>query len=88
MDYLSTFRVPIEKIPEAKNWKVGGRYTISAQVEQTGINKERDWRTEDELVEGGKRKKGEPKYKTMVEFKVFDVAAGPKDKALKSKLKK
>lgn len=88
MDYLSTFRVPIDKIPQAKNWKVGGKYQILANVEQTSISKERDWGSEDELMEGPRKgKKREPKYRTMVEFKVTDVSATPKDKALKSKLK-
>ena len=87
MDYLSTFRVPIEKIPQAKNWKVGGKYQILANVEQTAISKERDWRTEDEMVAGSsKSKKTKPRYKTMVEFKVTDVSATAKDKAIKSKM--
>ena len=90
MDYFSTFRVPIDKIPQAKNWKVGGKYQILANVEQTSISKERDYRMEDELCCDGPRRKGkktEPKYKTMVEFKVTDVSATPKDKAIKSKMK-
>lgn len=90
MDYLSTFRVPIDKIPQAKNWKVGGKYQILANVEQTSISKERDWGSDDELMYDGPSRKGkkpEKKYRTMVEFKVTDVSATPKDKALKSKLK-
>lgn len=74
MDYLSTFRIPIDKIPEAKNWKVGGKYQIVAHVEQTGVNKERDYGSESPTVEGS-RKKSEPKFRTMVEFKVRDVEA-------------
>ena len=90
MDYLSTFRVPIDKIPQAKDWKVGGKYQILANVEQTAISKERDYRLEDEEMGIGEARKGKkrtPRYKTMVEFKVTDVSATPKDKALKAKMK-
>ena len=88
MDYLSTFRVPIDKIPQAKNWKVGGKYQILANVEQTSISKERDYGYEDECcVPSSKGKKKDKKYRTMVEFKVTDVSATPKDKAIKSKMK-
>jgi hypothetical protein len=86
MDYLSTFRVPIDKIPQAKNWKVGGKYQILANVEQTAISKERDYSSMDLEVERPRKKKEKPRYKTMVEFKVTDVSATPKDKALKSKI--
>lgn len=82
-NYLSTFRIPIEKIPQAKNWKVGGRYKIIAEVEQTGINKERDYgRLEERPYTPGKKDK--PRYRTMVEFKVYDVSA--RDAALKKRL--
>lgn len=85
-NYLSTFRIPIEKIPEAKDWKVGGKYTITAHVEQTGIQKERDWSNEKyDTPLSTKSSKTKPKYKTMVEFKVYDVCA--KDKALKKRVK-
>lgn len=90
MDYLSSFRVPVSKLPEAKNWEVGAKHKVLAEVELTGINKERDWSGEEDMPvsdTGRKGKKKEPKYRTMLEFKVKDVSAGPKDKALKSKMK-
>jgi hypothetical protein len=82
-EYLSKIRIPIDKIPEAKDWKVGGKYRLNAVVEMTGINKERDYRSDydDGPVAISKRDK-KPKFKTMVEFKVSDVS-GPKDKAIK-----
>lgn len=85
-NYLSTFRIPIEKIPQAKNWKVGGRYKIVAEVEQTGVNKERDYSSlsDEPIMARGKKEK--PRYKTMVEFKVYDVSAA-KDDALKRRLR-
>ena len=86
MDYLSTFRIPIDKIPQAKNWKVGGRYKVVADVEQTGVNKERDYKLEDgPVLSTGKKTK--PRYRTMVEFKVYDVNAAPLDKALKKRVR-
>lgn len=87
-DYLSKIRIPIEKIPEAKNWKVGGKYNLSAAIEMTGINKERDYGYEDECgpVSIGKRKDRTPRYRTMVEFKVQDVSSGAKNKALKKQM--
>jgi hypothetical protein len=85
MDHISTFRIPIEKIPQAKNWKVGGRYQIVADVEQVGVNKERDYSSERlGPVSLEKRSKERPKYRTMIEFKVFDVRS--KDAALKKKI--
>ena len=84
-EYLATFRIPIDKIPEAKNWKVGHRYKVVAEVEQTGVNKERDYSYgEDGPVSLSKRRE-KPRYKTMVEFKVCGVSA--KDSAIKSRLK-
>ena len=72
-EYLATFRIPIDKIPEAKNWKVGHRY------------KERDYSYgEDGPVSLSKRRE-KPRYKTMVEFKVCGVSA--KDSAIKSRIK-
>ena len=87
MDHVTTFRIPIEKIPEAKHWKVGGRYKVTAEVEQTGINKERDYSTDEPIAIGpssSRRRKHLPKYRTMVEFKVYNVSA--KSDALKKKL--
>lgn len=86
--YLSTIRVPIDKIPEAKNWKVGSKSKILAEIELTGINKERDWSHEDECrpMSIKDSKKMPARYKTMVEFKVFDVSAAKTD-ALKKKIK-
>lgn len=81
MDYLSSFRVPIDKIPEAKKWKVGGRYKLIADVEQTGVNKEREYGNTDSPLSSSRHEK--KKYRTMVEFKVYDVAA--RDKAIKKK---
>lgn len=81
MDHISTFRIPIEKIPQAKNWKVGGRYQIIADIEQTGIQKERDYSDSPLAISTKSRKREEPKYRTMVEFKVYGVRA--KDVALK-----
>lgn len=81
MDYISTFRIPIDKIPEARSWKVGGRYKVVADVEQTGINKERDYKYDTPIPTNGRESK--PKFRTMVEFKVYDVSA--KSKALKKK---
>jgi len=87
MDHLSTIRIPIDRIPEAKNSKVGGKYRIIAEVEQTGVNRERDYGSYgDEPVAYPKRKEEKPKYKTMVEFKVCDVSAA-KSNALKKKIK-
>ena len=85
-EYLSKIRIPIDKIPEAKDWKVGGKYRLNAVVEMTGINKERDYRSDydDGPVSISKVKDRKPKFKTMVEFKVSDLTgAGAKDKALK-----
>lgn len=81
-DYISTFRIPIDKIPQAKKWKVGGKYRLIADVEQVGINKERDY---SDMEDGPvvSREKKEPKFKTTVEFKVYNVSA--KDKALKDR---
>ncbi len=84
MSHISTFRIPIEKIPQAKNWKVGGRYQIVADVEQTGVNKERDYSDEGLSISPRGRKEKEPKYKTMVEFKICDVSA--KGAALKRRI--
>lgn len=85
MDHISTFRIPIEKIPEAKSWKVGGRYQIIADIEQTGVNKERDYRDECGPISTSSRgRKEKPKFRTMVEFKVYDVRA--KDAALKRRI--
>jgi hypothetical protein len=82
-NYLSTFRIPIEKIPAAKDWKVGGRYKIIADVEQTGIQKERDYSTLEGPMTIKESRKEKPKFKTMVEFKVYGVSA--KGDALKKK---
>ena len=82
MDYLSSFRVPLDKIPQAKNWRVGGRYKLVADVEQTGINKERHY-SDEPLSTGSKEKPRKPQYRTMVEFKVYDVSA--KSDALKKR---
>lgn len=82
-DHITTFRVPIEKIPEAKSWAIGGRYQMVADVEQVGINKERDYGTDGLAVPSVRGRKEKPKYKTMVEFKVHNVSA--KGEALKKK---
>lgn len=85
MDHITTFRLPIDKIPEARNWKVGGKYTVTAHVEQTGINKERDYSYDEPIsISESKRRGRVPKYKTMVEFKVHDVSAS-KTKAIKKR---
>jgi len=86
-DYISTFRIPIDKIPQAKNWKVGGKYRVVAEVEQTGVNKERDYSTASDSPIGvaiEKKVKQRPKYKTVVEFKVTGVSAY--DRALRSRV--
>lgn len=77
-EIFTSFSLPIEKIPQAKSWKVGGNYKVVANVEQVGIRKERDWRSEDmeiALSKKTKTKKEKPKFKTMVEFKVTGVSA-------------
>ncbi len=77
-DYFGEFRIPLDKIPEAKNWKVGKEYKITTEVEQMGINKERDY--EPMMVKSKKK----PKYKTLVTFKVKGISS--KSEALKHKL--
>lgn len=85
-EYLSEIRIPIEKIPEAKSWKVGGKYKLNAIVEMTGINKERDYRRyDDDGPISLSKEDRKPRFKTMVKFKVSDVC-GPKDKALKKQM--
>jgi hypothetical protein len=86
MDHISTFRIPIEKIPEAKSWKVGGRYQIVADIEQTGVNKERDYSSAEcgPISTSTRNRKEKPKFRTMVEFKVYDVRA--KGAALKRRI--
>lgn len=84
MDYLSEIRLPLDKIPEAKNWKVGGKYKMNAIIEMTGINKERDYGDyDDEPVSLSKRDR-KPRYHTMVKFKVTDVSSA-KSQALKGR---
>ena len=79
-DYLSTFRIPLERMGNAKNRKVGDRFPITAHVELTGINKERHY----PLDEKG-RLAEKSKFKTMMELKVCDVDT--KSQALKKRLK-
>lgn len=85
-NYLSTIRVPLDKIPEAKRWKVGGKYQITANIEQTGLNKERDYSDEIGPMPTSESRKAKPKYKTFVEFKVYDISAA-KTGALNKKTK-
>lgn len=86
-DYLSTINIPIEDIPEAKRWKVGKKYHITAEVEQTGINKERDYNDLDDVKTSlVKNKKTPAKYRTMVQFKICNISA--RDNALKEKMEK
>ncbi len=80
-DYFGEFRIPIEEIPEAKKWKVGKEYKITTEVEQMGVNKERDYGNEPMMVKSKKK----PKYKTFVTFKVKGVSTS-KSEALKHKL--
>ena len=84
MDHISTFRIPIERIPQAKDWKVGGKYKILAQVEQTGITKERHYPDSERLAPLGSKRPEKKHYRTMVEFKVYDVSAAKSD-ALKKR---
>jgi len=87
-DHITSFHIPIDRIPEAKHWSVGGKYKLTAEVEQTGIRKERDYSSEKHEigpVSALARRKEKPKYKTMVEFKVHNVSA--KSDALNSKKK-
>lgn len=81
MDYLSEIRLPLDKIPEAKDWKVGSKHKLNALVEITGINKERDYGDYDEPVSIGKSRDRKPRFHTMVKFKVTDVSSA-KTKAL------
>ena len=78
-DYITKFRVPLDKILEAKKWKVGSKYQIVANVEQTGMTKERVYDYDLPIV-SRKGKPEKPKERIMVEFKIIDVSA--KDKAL------
>lgn len=32
--------IPVEKLKEAKNWKVGSKYVLELEVEMVGLNKE------------------------------------------------
>jgi len=88
MDYITSFRIPLESIPEAKHWKVGGKYKVIAEIEQTGINKERDYSYDSpaKTIAESKFRDKHPKYKTMVEFKVCNVSA--KSDAIKSRKEK
>jgi hypothetical protein len=38
-DMAPTFTLGSDDLPDIKNWKVGGKYTITLDVEQTGANK-------------------------------------------------
>jgi len=86
-DYLSTIRVPLDKVPAAKSWKVGQKYRLDATVEMTGIKKERDYGYYDDEgpVSLSKARDRKPRYHTMVEFKVQSIGS-EKDKALKKRL--
>jgi len=37
--YPPTLELTSKQVPEVKDWKVGGKYTITVQIEQTSMNK-------------------------------------------------
>lgn len=39
-DFLPSFSLPASKIPEAKNWEVGKKYTMEIEVEMVGTSKD------------------------------------------------
>lgn len=41
-EYFPTLNLKLTDIPEAKDWKIGGKYTISLQVEQTAIRQSKE----------------------------------------------
>lgn len=41
--YYGSLSLDEKKFPAAKNWKVGDKYTLTVEVEMTGIRKENDY---------------------------------------------
>lgn len=75
MDDYGSIRIPASEVPQAKNWKVGGKYQLTTHVEQVGINKERDFSGDyDEPISLRSSKKHKPKYKTVLEFRIKEIA--------------
>lgn len=71
-DDFGRIRIPESELPQAKNWQVGSKYTLSVVVEQTGVNKERDYGTEIG-VPTAEKKEEKPKHKVFYEFRIKEV---------------
>jgi len=65
--------VPLSQVPSAKNWKVGGKYKLSVDVEQVGVNLRRDYDSECCEI-GDEKKEAKPSFKTFVTFKVKNMS--------------
>lgn len=71
MEYEKEITLPLEKIPSAKNWKVGSNYKLTVDVEQVGINRRRDY---SDCVEPTEKEDKKLSFKTFVTFKVKNMS--------------
>lgn len=42
-EYRQTISISSKQLPEVKNWKVGNKYTVELEIEQTGMRKGDEW---------------------------------------------